>query len=103
MLRFTVGCKGFRLPGPPSARADFSSWTRVGLVTFVGLAALTIRARRAGGGGQGTRPGSHGDPLFSIDLVSRAGSGLSREILESGVTSIVSKNEVELPNRSVPV
>ena len=30
MLRFTVGCKGFRLPGPPSARADHRLGARVG-------------------------------------------------------------------------
>ena len=39
--------------------------------------------RRAGGGGQGTRPGSHGDPLFSMMQVSRGFRTLSRENLET--------------------
>ena len=102
MLRFTVGCKGIRLPGPPSARADHSSVDQGRGWSLLSASRPSLfRVRRAGGGGQGTRPGSHGDPLFSTDLVSRATSGLSREILER--CPAPRGHQVELPNRAPPV
>ena len=79
---FPVGLEGFGCQVHRPHVTDHSSVDQGrGWSQSVDHATLAFGARSVDGGGQGTHP-SHGDPLFSMDLVSRGVIRLSREKLE---------------------